>query len=144
MLQLWDCFRKKPIKADIYKEKWKHVKIVCQLYHNMIAGNYVNFAICEYYNDSIFTELSQLVFTSATSCDIREMCKYEKVNRKVFMVSQHFFNHHLEVMFMKFDHKLIESMLTLMVHGMQDSAYDVQADSCACINAFNEYVFEKM
>ena len=35
----------------------------------MIAGNYVNFAICEYYNDSIFTQLSQLIFTTLSICD---------------------------------------------------------------------------
>lgn len=85
-----------------------------------------------------------MVFTSVTACDYKEMCKYDKVNRKVFMVAQHFFNHHLEVMFLKFDNSLIEQMLNLMVHGMQDPAFDVQADSCACINSFNEYVFDKL
>ena len=37
----------------------------------MIAGSYVNFAICEYYNDSIFTVLSQMIFTSLTTCDYK-------------------------------------------------------------------------
>ena len=46
----------------MYKEKWKHIKIICALYYNMIAGNYVNYAICEYYNDSVFTNLSQMIF----------------------------------------------------------------------------------
>ena len=91
----------------------------------MIAGNYVNFAICEYYNDSVFTTLSQMVFTSVTQCDFNQLSTYEKVNRKVFMVSQHFFNHHLELMFLKFDNKLIEQMVSLLVQGMRDPAFDV-------------------
>ena len=33
-----------------------------------------------------------MVFTSVTACDYKEMCKYDKLNRKVFMVAQHFFN----------------------------------------------------
>ena len=52
------------MQGDVYKGKWKQLKQICQLYYNMIAGNYVNFAICEYYNDSIFTQVSQLVLTS--------------------------------------------------------------------------------
>ena len=87
MLQLWDCFQKKPIKNEVYKEKWKHIKLICCLYHNMIAGSYVNFAICEYYNDSIFTVLSQMIFTSVTACEFKELSGYDKVMRKVFTVS---------------------------------------------------------
>ena len=87
LLQLWDCFQKKPIASDVYKGKWKHIKIICTLYHNMIAGSYVNFAICEYYNDNIFTVLSQMIFTSVASCEANELFVYDKVTRRVFMVS---------------------------------------------------------
>ena len=45
---------------------------------------------------------------------------------------------------MKFDNKLIEAMLDLLVQGMRDPSFDVQADSCACLNTFNEYVFDKL
>ena len=64
LLQLWDCFRAKANAQQssanddsqrIYKAKWKHIKQICHLYQNMVGGNYINFAICEYYNDSIFT-----------------------------------------------------------------------------------------
>ena len=64
LLQLWDCFRAKANAQQssasddsqrIYKAKWKHIKQICYLYQNMVGGNYINFAICEYYNDSIFT-----------------------------------------------------------------------------------------
>ena len=110
----------------------------------MIAGIYVNFAICEYYNDNIFTVLSQMVFTSVTSCEIDELCVYEKVTRRVFMVSSNFFNNHLEVMFLKFDNKLIEKMVLLLVQGMKNTDFDVQANSCTCLNAFNEYVFDRL
>ena len=69
LLQIWNCLEKKPIKSDEYKEKWKLIKMICSLYHNMIAGHYVNFAICEYYNDNIFTVLSQLVIQMIAACD---------------------------------------------------------------------------
>ena len=41
------------------------------------------------------------------------------------MVFQHFFNHHQEVMFLKFDGNLIEKMLMLLVQGMEESSFDI-------------------
>lgn len=55
LLQVWDSLVGKP---DSYGGKWKYVKEVCQMYRYVITGNYINFAICEYYNDDIFTQLS--------------------------------------------------------------------------------------
>ena len=79
LLSIWDCFRCKEITKGSYEGKWKPMKQLCQLYLNMIAGNYVNFAICEYYNDSIYTQLSQLILTSISIQNYEELASYEKV-----------------------------------------------------------------
>lgn len=54
---MWDSLQNKVVKVngDAYKAKWKFVKVICNLYQNVINGNYINFAICEYYNDDVFT-----------------------------------------------------------------------------------------
>ncbi len=91
----------------------------------MIAGNYVNFAICEYYNDSIFTQLSQLIFTTLSICDFKELASYEKVHRASFQVVVHFFNNHLELLFSKFDASLIEAIMELLMNGMTGNKFDV-------------------
>lgn len=39
----------------------------------MINGNYINFAICEYYNDEVFTQLSKLLFSSFCSFDVTQL-----------------------------------------------------------------------
>lgn len=114
------------------------------MYLNVIAGSYVNFAICEYYSDSIFTQLSQLVLTTVSICDQQELMSYEKVHRVAYTVVLHFFNNHLEVLFSKFESNLIEAVLEMLVRGLAAPIYEVQADCCVCINAFNEFVFEKI
>jgi len=111
---------------------------------NMISGNYINFAICEYYNDDVFTTLSQLIFNSIVSCDLAQMRSYEKMNRRVFTLFLQFFAHHLELLFLKFDMPLIEKMLGLLGSGLSDNVFDIQADSTNCINSFNEFVFAKL
>ena len=81
----------------------------------MVGGNYVNFAICEYYEDSIFTHLSQLIFTTVSVCDYKELVAYDKVHRTAFLVVLKFFNNHLDLLFTKFESSLIETLLKLLV-----------------------------
>jgi hypothetical protein len=52
LLSLWDCL---VVKPNNYTQKWKYVKEISRLFMNIINGNYINFAICEYYNDDVFT-----------------------------------------------------------------------------------------
>lgn len=69
LMTLWDCMQKKPIKRDSYLEKWSHLKQIYHLGQNVLAGGYVNFAICEYYNDTIFTIFAQTILTSISMCE---------------------------------------------------------------------------
>ena len=57
---------------------------ITQLFSNIISGNYINFAICEYYNDNIFSELTQLVLTMVSSLDHDELVSYCKVKIMVY------------------------------------------------------------
>ena len=104
----------------------------------------MNFAICEYYNDSIFTQLSQLIFTTLGTQDYTELASYEKVHKNGFVVTLHFFNSHLELLFSKFDASLIEVILNLLIRGMKEGKFEVQSDCCTCINQFNEFVLEML
>ena len=58
------------------------MKQIYHLFSNVLAGSYVNFAICEYYNDTIFTVFSKTVLSSIVSCDHNELRSYEKVDRR--------------------------------------------------------------
>lgn len=51
LLQLYECFNKKPVKNNVYKEVFKYIKIIVEIFSNAITGNFVNFAICEFYDD---------------------------------------------------------------------------------------------
>jgi exportin-7 len=62
--KLYECLASKPVKRDKYREIFKYLDITIQIYLNCITGNFINFAICEYYNDDIFTQLTEYILTS--------------------------------------------------------------------------------
>ena len=54
-LQWTESLTKKPVKSDVYKDRLKFLDGFMQIYLNCITGHFINFAICEYYQDDTFT-----------------------------------------------------------------------------------------
>jgi len=53
-LDLYKCFKAKAVKQDRYKEIYKFLKILMSMLGKCISGGYINFAICDFYNDNSF------------------------------------------------------------------------------------------
>lgn len=85
---------------------------------NVINGGYINFAICEYYNDDCFTQLSTLVMKMIVQIDSKQLKQYAKVEQIVYNMLWSFFSSHLELMFMKFDGTLLKGVLNLVIRGL--------------------------
>ena len=119
---------------------------MCHLYGNVITGNFVNFAICEYYNDTIFTQFSQTVLCSIVRCgeSHQELQSYAKVYKKTLYVTLQFFSNHLELLFTKFDAELIEQLLRFLLKAMSQHVFETQTDACGALNLFNEFLFEQL
>ena len=143
LLTIWDCFKNKPIRANAYNEKWCHLKQISHLFSNVLTGSYVNFAICEYYQDTIFTVICQTYLSSIISCDLNELRSYAKVDRRVYSTILQMFHNHLVLLFTKFEPTVIEKILQVLLFAMTDPIFEVQTDAVAALNFFNEFVFEK-
>lgn len=57
-MQISDNLQSKVVKKDIYREKYKFLSGIMNIYTNCITGHFINFAICEFYNDDTFSRLS--------------------------------------------------------------------------------------
>ena len=57
----------KPVKRDKYKEIYKYIDVTLTIFTNLITGNFINFAVCDYYNDDTFSVLAQYVMQVITS-----------------------------------------------------------------------------
>lgn len=61
LLKMFNCLHpcNKILRYDNqYKEQLRFLKIVIHFLEKCVGGNYINFAICEYYNDQTFNQLS--------------------------------------------------------------------------------------
>ena len=64
-MQIFNCLdiQSKPLRqGDLYKEIFRFEKVLMKMLEKFILGDYINFAICEYYEDLTFTQVSQSVF----------------------------------------------------------------------------------
>lgn len=125
LLTHWDSLQQKPLTQDAFKSKWKYVKEICLLFQNVVCGSYINFAICEYYNDNTFTQLTQLVIKMIVSLDRQQLKLYQKVENVVYNMLASFFKNHLELIFMKFDRHLLEELFRCVTAGLDNSVFEV-------------------
>lgn len=106
-LNLNNCLSQ-PVVRDLYEEKLKFLRILMNMLNKCISGGYINFAICDFYQDNSFAELTSMVFKSILNQDISEIAKYQKVNHSLYRFVEEFFKKHLELAFLKIDRDLIK------------------------------------
>eukprot|EP00347_Sterkiella_histriomuscorum_P000570 403375338 len=143
-LQLYDNLNTKIVKRDSYKEKYKFLMAIMTIYTNCITGHFINFAICEFYNDDTFSQLSTHVMKSLVQIQIKDLKVYDKIYKKAFSLLESFFRNHLELMFAKFDFPLINSILEIVNFGLTEDQFDINQSVTVCLDYFNEYVYNNL
>lgn len=147
LLQIWDSMRGKVVdKSREYQSKWKFIKLFCELFKNVITGGYINFAICEYYQDEIFTQLTRSILLMLASVQYSDLKPYAKLHPLVFSTLQSFFANHLELLFTKIEPVVIYSLLRLVNAAVSDHGvgYETASDCNSIVNMTCEYVHEKL
>lgn len=144
-LQWTECLTTKAGKSgDIYKDKFKFLDSFMNIFINCITGHFINFAICEFYSDDTFSQLSQFIFKAIVSQEYENLRVYEKLHKKAFSLTESFFRNHLELLFFKFDFQLIQQILALVNSGLADANFEINQSSCTSLDYFNEYLYQSM
>ena len=60
-LRIFDCFKSKVVVNDRYLEIYKPLKIIMSMLGKCINGGYINFAVCDFYKDNSFIDLSNMI-----------------------------------------------------------------------------------
>lgn len=72
-MSLYNNLSTKEVKRDIYKEKFKFLDAMMTIYINCITGHFINFAICEFYSDDTFSQLSQSVMNAIVNQNLSDI-----------------------------------------------------------------------
>jgi hypothetical protein len=57
-LQITENLNNKVVRSDPFRERFKFIEAIMIIFQNCVTGHFINFAICEFYNDDTFTHLA--------------------------------------------------------------------------------------
>lgn len=69
----------------------------------LILGNYINFAILEYYNDSSFSQVCEMTLQLILSHDLKQVKNHKKIISLQYKLILVIFEKQMEMVFIKFD-----------------------------------------
>lgn len=135
----------KPVASDLYKERFKYLKRAVAIVERFVLGNYINFAMCEYYNDETFSVLAQAVFRSLLNADTKQLAGYSKLHRKILVFVEEFFKKHLELAFLKLDFELIIAVVNkLLFPNIGDPEFPIRSNALLSLDSLNEFIFNNL
>lgn len=145
-LELFNCLSTKPVRhGDKYKEQLRFLKVVIHFLEKCVSGNFINFAICEYYNDNTFTQLCQLTLKAILNQDLQEIKHFRKLNLKVYQLLEEFFKKHLELMFLRFDFALLVELLDkILFPAMREDSFELKSCALITMDYINEFIFNNL
>ena len=68
-----------------------------------IDGHFINFAICDFYKDDSFLNLSVLMFKSIMNQEMKEIRLYDTLHKEMYAFVEVFVKKNLEMLFVKID-----------------------------------------
>lgn len=133
----------KPVKNDVHVEVYKFLKVIMSMIQRCVSGGYVNFAICDFYRDESFSQLSSMVFKSILGQDLTLLAQYEKIHRTLILFVDGFLKKHLELIFIKYDPEILKEIVEkILVPGMLSNNCELKQRCLAALDFLNCFIFE--
>lgn len=72
-LEFTRCLTSKQVKSDVHSEVYKFLSVMMLIVQRCLNGNFINFAICDFYKDNSFCHMSYLVFMSILKQNLKQI-----------------------------------------------------------------------
>lgn len=70
LMEITNCLS--PVDAtDVYDQVLRILKVLLGMVTKLLSGNFINFAICDFYSDQTFGKLSSLMFRCVFNQDLK-------------------------------------------------------------------------
>lgn len=111
-----------PTKAstnELYNSTYKHLKVLMKLLVNLITGNFINFAVCEFYKDDTYEKILYMVLQCVLHQDQKELRLYTKVTKVLYRFIQEIFRKNLDLLMAKLNPEIIKTIIeTILIPGI--------------------------
>ncbi|SOV22469.1 Ran-binding protein,putative [Plasmodium sp. DRC-Itaito] len=125
---------------DIYKEKYKIISLLLNMFNNCLNGDFVNFAIFDLYNDDILNNSLNLALNMCLVIPTNDLLSYIKHLKPYFsfldLVTKNFFQRILNLEF-----QLIADIIHNVKEGLCSFDYTVSMTCCSILDNIVTYIF---
>ncbi|SBT87756.1 Ran-binding protein, putative [Plasmodium malariae] len=126
--------------VDIYKEKYKIISLLLNMFNNCLNGDFVNFAIFDLYNDDILNNSLNLALNMCLVIPTNDLLSYIKHLKPYFsfldLVTKNFFQRILNLEF-----QLIADIIHNVKEGLCSFDYTVSMTCCSILDNIVTYIF---
>ncbi|SCM20114.1 Ran-binding protein, putative [Plasmodium chabaudi chabaudi] len=126
--------------CDIYKEKYKIISLLLNMFNNCLNGDFVNFAIFDLYNDDILNNSLNLALNMCLVIPTNDLLSYIKHLKPYFsfldLVTKNFFQRILNLEF-----QLIADIIHNVKEGLCSFDYTVSMTCCSILDNIVTYIF---
>ncbi|CRG96649.1 Ran-binding protein, putative [Plasmodium gallinaceum] len=126
--------------VDIYKEKYKIISLLLNMFNNCLNGDFVNFAIFDLYNDDILNNSLNLALNMCLVIPTNDLLSYIKHLKPYFsfldLVTKNFFQRILNLEF-----ELIADIIHNVKEGLCSFDYTVSMTCCSILDNIVTYIF---
>ena len=113
-----NLYQGKKIRADKYEEKYEFIETAVCIFSNIVSGNFINFSILEYYNDTSFIDLSKMIFTLITLQDQKEYNSFTSLSSQTYRMIEAFMRSHTPLLIYHFPSALIVKTIETTLMGL--------------------------
>lgn len=126
--------------VDLYKEKYKIISLLLNMFNNCLNGDFVNFAIFDIYNDDILTNSLTLALNMCLVIPTNDLLSYIKHLKPYFsfldLMTKNFFQRILNLEF-----HLIADIIHNVKEGLCSFDYTVSMTCCSIMDNIVTYIY---
>lgn len=109
-----------PVRNDIYKEKYKGIRLMLNTLTHALTGNYVNFGVFELYKDPALQNAFDVSLQLCLQIPQSDVLTYLKLSKAFYGFMEVLFRNHLHVL-SRLDSIVFNQLVKLVHEGLQSS-----------------------
>lgn len=129
-----------PVQNNIYKEKYKGIRLFFDILTAILSGNYVNYGVFALYNDNSLQNILDISLQICLSIPLHDIMNYIKLNKSYYFFLEVLYKNHLDLL-SSLDSSVFLKLLETVLEGLQHSDTFINSSCANIIDSIATYLF---